>query len=291
MDGLPEQVTALAAALAECPGVIGIVLGGSWARGRNRPDSDVDLGLYYDSAAFDWTTVADLLKARDDSGNPRGLAPPGSWGPWMNGGAWLRVGGLAVDVLLRDFRFIEGVAADAVNGVFSSNYLPGFPHGWHSFMSLSEVYYNVPLSGDVDRLRGLRATIDPYPEALRASIIDRFLYEARFSALLLHKIEGRDEAVQSAGLAYRGAMCLVHVLFALNRTYLVNEKGAYAVASDFEHLPQDFVARIGGAVDLDGRSQQRRAAHLSRLVADMEHLACDGLGFTPSWNASSFPDG
>lgn len=291
MNGLPEQVTALAAALAECPGVVGVVLGGSWARGRNRPDSDVDLGLYYDSTALDWSVIADRLTKRDDRGTPRGLAPPGAWGPWMNGGAWLEVNGLAVDVLLRDFHFIESVAADATKGIFSSNYLPGFPHGWHSFMSLSEVYYNVPLSGDVARLRDLRASIAPYPEALRTSVIDRFLYEAKFSALLLHKLEGRDEAVQSAGLAYRCAMCLVHVLFALNHTYLVNEKGAVAVASGFEHLPAEFVGRIDGALGRSDLSQQHRAAQLSRLVADVEYLACHDLGFTPSWNASSFPTG
>ncbi len=62
---------------------LGVVVGGSWARGRNRPDSDVDLGLYYDSSVFDWTAAVDLLRSHDDSGNPRGMAPPGAWGQWM----------------------------------------------------------------------------------------------------------------------------------------------------------------------------------------------------------------
>jgi len=34
---------------------------------------------------------------------------PGEWGPWLDGGAWLRVGGSAVDWLYRD---VDRVAAD-----------------------------------------------------------------------------------------------------------------------------------------------------------------------------------
>lgn len=33
--------------LAEVPGVVGVMLGGSRARGEDRPESDWDLGVYY----------------------------------------------------------------------------------------------------------------------------------------------------------------------------------------------------------------------------------------------------
>ena len=42
---------AIAARLAAEPGVVAVVLGGSQARGTAAPDSDVDLGLYYDPAS------------------------------------------------------------------------------------------------------------------------------------------------------------------------------------------------------------------------------------------------
>src|SRR5260221_5542626 len=41
---------AIAARLAAEPGLVAVVLGGSQARGTHAPDSDVDLGLYYDPA-------------------------------------------------------------------------------------------------------------------------------------------------------------------------------------------------------------------------------------------------
>ena len=37
----------MAGRLGEVAGVAAVTLGGSWGRGEARPDSDVDLGLYY----------------------------------------------------------------------------------------------------------------------------------------------------------------------------------------------------------------------------------------------------
>lgn len=287
MITLPDSATKLAEALVSVPGVIGVVLGGSRARGRERPESDVDFGLFYDSATFEWPIAADVMREHDDAKSPRGLAPPGAWGPWMNGGAWLRVGGVAVDVLLRDAGFVEGIANDARRGVFSSNYLPGFPHAFHSFVLLGEVFHNVPLTGDDARLRALRERVDPYPEELRQAIADRFLYEARFSALLLRKIEARDEAVHPAGLAHRCAMCMVQTLFALNRTYLVNEKGAVEVAAGFELAPESFSTRVSQA--FGPIEAQRRREILSALVDDVESLVRATMPLVTTWDAASFP--
>ncbi|MGN6111089.1 MAG: nucleotidyltransferase domain-containing protein [Kofleriaceae bacterium] len=289
MVKLPDSIAKLVEDLARAPGVVGIVLGGSRARGRNQPDADVDLGLYYDGESFEWASVVSTLEAHDDARNPRGLAPPGAWGPWMNGGAWIRIGGLAVDVLLRDLGFVEGIARDARKGSFSSNYLPGHPHGWHSFMLLSEVFYNLPLADDASRLRALRDCVDPYPEALRAAVADRFLFEARFSALLLGKIVGRDDVAQSAGLSYRCAMCMVHALFALNRTYLVNEKGAVAVARSFEHVPPGFCDRVDEALGSSALSNARRHELLSALVEEVEALVRREMDLVATWDMSSFP--
>ena len=42
-------------ALRGIQGIVGVVLGGSRARGTNREDSDIDIGIYYDEeAGFDW---------------------------------------------------------------------------------------------------------------------------------------------------------------------------------------------------------------------------------------------
>ena len=45
VDHIIEQITE---ELREIPGVIGVVLGGSRAKGTAKPDSDIDIGIYYD---------------------------------------------------------------------------------------------------------------------------------------------------------------------------------------------------------------------------------------------------
>ena len=45
-----ELVSSLTTRLASIPGVAAVVLGGSYARGRARPGSDIDLGLLYSEA-------------------------------------------------------------------------------------------------------------------------------------------------------------------------------------------------------------------------------------------------
>ncbi|PRH81000.1 hypothetical protein C6N75_01080 [Streptomyces solincola] len=43
---LPAALRTMAARLVTVPGVVGVVLGGSRARGEGRPDSDWDLALF-----------------------------------------------------------------------------------------------------------------------------------------------------------------------------------------------------------------------------------------------------
>jgi hypothetical protein len=206
----------------------------------------------------------------------------------MNGGAWLLVEGLAVDVLLRDIKFVEHIGKEVSAGRFSSNYQIGHPHGWHSYMVLSEVHYNRPVAGDLARLDALHKCTVPYPIRLRSAIVHRFLFEAKFTLKLLRKLEGRDELTHCAGLSYRCVMSLVHVLFALNETWVVNEKGAVDETSRFRDAPTDFAARAHAVSEPSAVSRLARNAALASLFEDVGELA-RRLGFDPTWDDASFP--
>jgi predicted nucleotidyltransferase len=42
-----ELAQAVSQRLSEVEGVVAVVLGGSWARGDAKPNSDIDLAMYY----------------------------------------------------------------------------------------------------------------------------------------------------------------------------------------------------------------------------------------------------
>ena len=88
----------IAGRLGEVPGVAAVALGGSWARGEARPDSDVDLGLYYSPGVPpNIEGLRRLAKELDDRHLPDLVTEIREWGPWINGGGWLRVAGRPVD--------------------------------------------------------------------------------------------------------------------------------------------------------------------------------------------------
>src|SRR5690349_18015046 len=92
------------------------MLGGSYARGRARPGSDIDLYLFYSEAApFSVQAVRELAEAINDTPGPV-VADFYGWGPWVNGGAWLTVGGQRVDFVYRNLEHLGRVIAGAEAG-------------------------------------------------------------------------------------------------------------------------------------------------------------------------------
>ena len=133
---VPSVIHGLADELATSDGVVAVVVGGSRALGEHRPDSDWDLGLYYRG-----DVALSALSARGD------VHPPGSWGRIMNGGAWLTIDDLRVDVLLRDLDAVEAWAALARQGRFEIDGLLGYVAGIPTYSLLAEVSIAVPLRG------------------------------------------------------------------------------------------------------------------------------------------------
>jgi hypothetical protein len=111
---------ALATRLVAIPGVVAVTLGGSRASGAY--GSDWDFGLYYRG-----TIDPDDVRAL---GFPGLVFAPGEWGRLVNGGAWLRVDGIAVD-LYRDLDEVLGWTAQAEQGRFEIQREGGRLRGGH----------------------------------------------------------------------------------------------------------------------------------------------------------------
>jgi hypothetical protein len=241
-DPLLQAITPV---LAGVPGVTAVVLGGSRARGVANATSDYDLGLYFrHDAPLDVGALARALTPLVDDPPGAAVTPIGEWGPWIVGGAWLKVGGRKVDLLYREIEAVEAVIADARAGRIAMHYQPGHPHGFCSAHWMGEAALCRPLSDPAGAIAALKAQSAPYPQPLREALLRRFQWEVGFAIENAGLAAARGEQTHVAGCAYRALACLGQVLFALNGRYLINEKGALAEAAGFPRAPADLTARV-----------------------------------------------
>jgi predicted nucleotidyltransferase len=252
-------VSSLVARLAAIRGVVAVVLGGSHARGRALPGSDVDLGLLYAEAdPFSISELRDLAAAVDDTGAPV-VTDFFGWGRWVNGGAWLTIGGHRVDFLYRSLDQVERVIADCEAGRYEVDYTQHPPFGFFSGTYLGEVAVAVPLHDPTSRFAALQRRVAVYPEALRAAIVRDHLAAAKFGlGAFARKFAARSDTYGTAACLTRAVNQLVMVLFAVNRRYLVNDKTALAEIGEMTRAPRDFGARV-----------QATLAHLGATSAEL----------------------
>src|SRR5258708_40226222 len=115
------------------PGLRAIVLGGSYASGSQRPDSDIDIGLYYDENwPLDIHQIRSIASLLNDIPNPT-VTDLGGWGTWVNGGAWLTIGGQRVHLLYRNIDFVSSTIHDCNPGPVRSDYWHQPAHRFHTF--------------------------------------------------------------------------------------------------------------------------------------------------------------
>jgi hypothetical protein len=110
-------------------------------------------------------------------------------------------------------------------------YQPGHPRGFCSAIWMVEVALCRPLSDPERALARLKAMTTPYPEALREALIRRFQWEIVFSIENARTAVPKGDETYIGGCAFRSLACAAQVLFAVNRNYLINEKGALAAAA------------------------------------------------------------
>jgi predicted nucleotidyltransferase len=262
--------------LKQVEGVKAIVLGGSRARGTQTPSSDVDLGIYYHpDSPLNLAVLGEVATHLDDQHRVAVITDIGGWGPWINGGGWLKIQSQPVDFLYKDLKKVTGIIADCLQGKVEIFYQPGHPLGFVSSMYLAEVAVCQPLWDPDGIISELKSKIDPYPDALQMGIIQRFAWEINFSLEIAKKSIKRSDVTYAAGCCFRSVMCMLQVLFAVNKMHWLNEKGAVALAETFARKPGSLQSRINGTFDvLDASPQSIQAAItiLEELSKDIHSL-------------------
>lgn len=257
-------------------GMRSIVLGGSRARGTHTPSSDVDLGIYYDpNHPFDLEALSGIATQLDDEKRADVITGTGGWGPWINGGGWLRVQSVPVDFLYRDLDKVSKIIEACLNGTVEIDYQPGHPFGFVSSIYLAEAAVCQPLWDPDGIIAELKSKVIPYPSAYQRAMIQKFAWEIDFSIGIAKKSIERADVVYASGCCFRSMMCMLQVLFALNGEYWLNEKGAVAIANGFVVKPVDFQNRaneIFKLLDTTPASIQASVGALKELSAEVTSL-------------------
>jgi hypothetical protein len=247
---LPDRLCAV-------DGMVAVALGGSRARGEHRPDSDWDLGLYYRGELDVPALRAVAASVADDP--DVALTAPGGWGPWVDGGGWLRIGGVAVDWIYRDLDRVSGIWADCRAGRYEVGVQAGHPLGFYSCAYAGEVALCRVLADPTGELGGLREQTSTYPPALADALVAGG-WEAGFLLAGAAKAATGGDSGYVAGCLFRVIGVLVQVLHARAGRWLVNEKGMIAAAGRLPGAPPYFERRAQALLGAVGRDPVELAA-------------------------------
>ena len=258
-----QRLVDLADRVVEVSSVLGVVLGGSRARGEHTEDSDVDLGLYY-RRPLDVDALSAL--ARDLAGPGAQVTQPGAWGPWVDGGAWLRIDGTAVDWIYRDVDRVRSCWAAALRGRFTFHAQVGHPLGVPDFAYAGELALARVLADPTGELAALRQQMATYPVTLGRALVAG-LWEAGFTLDIARKAVSRADTAYVAGCVFRVVLLCAHALHGWAGRWLVNEKGAVAAGGRLHLAPEGFPDQAHGLLARVGTSPEELTAVLDAAAA------------------------
>ena len=211
------------------------------------------------------------------------------WGTWVNGGAWLTIGGQRVDLLYKNLDQLESVIEAAQAGRHDHDYHQQAPFGFYSDTFLSELQTCVPLHDPAGIVPALKERIAVYPELLRRRLVPESLGAASGDLYAAAKSAELADAYLTAACITRAINRLVQALFALNRRYRVNDKTALAELAGAALLPRDFAPRVQGILSKLGSQREElldavaRARGLLHEIANLEPALLALGEDSPEW--------
>ncbi|MEB6066347.1 nucleotidyltransferase domain-containing protein [Staphylococcus arlettae] len=276
MGVVDHIVNKIVTEISGLPGVVGVVLGGSRAKGNHRPDSDIDIGIYYDETqGFNTEYIETAAGKLNDEQKEQLITALGDWGEWINGGGWLIVDGYHVDLIFRDINKVNDVINDCLAGKVTIHYQTGHPHGFLNVMYMGELNICEILADPQNTLHEFKTKTYPYPPEVKQSITQFFAFEASFSLMFIEDNVDKDDISYLIGHLFRCLSCLNQVIFAKNEVYCINEKKAVALINTFPVKPKNYKQRIDNIVSsfsIDEYKTKAAIEELRNVIDETNHL-------------------
>lgn len=250
------------------PRVVAVTLGGSYARGTQHDDSDLDLGLYYfEAAPF---SVREIKRIGDIFSTEASAVVTDlyEWGRWVNGGAWLETEAGKIDILYRNLDQVERTISDAWRGITQHDYSQQPAYGFYSVVYLAEIKVSIPLYDPNEQIVKLKTQVESYPSELKEKIITESLSNTELTLNLAKKYANAGDVYNTVGCLTRIAANLTQALFALNETYFISDKKAMEVIDTFANIPEDYVQKITQILAQPGATK----IQLNQTLKDIEAI-------------------
>lgn len=262
--------------LAAVPGVQAVALGGSYARGRQHAESDLDVAIYYtESAPFAIGDIRAAANAFSVRGAPD-VTDFYGWGAWVNGGAWIHTASGKVDFIYRSLEQVQRTIDETQQGITHLDFLQQPAYGFTSIIYLAETRICVPLYDPHLHLARLKAQVAVYPPRLKEKTVNGSLWLAEFSLVHAEKYARGGSVYATAGALTRTAALLTQALFALNETYFISDKTALQEIAAFAVVPAAYGERLNSVLAHPGHSPDE----LQAAVAAMHALWADVVTLT-----------
>jgi hypothetical protein len=251
VQAVTDDVLPIIRAFAD--GRYAVSVAGSVGRGNADQSSDIDIRMYVEALAEDYTRVEQRFDAAMARWKAQGVVIDGCW-----------------------IRPVDEVSAELdqwVNGVAMPEPIVWTIWGYHL---PCDVYHQTIVEDPFGILAAWKAQVQHYPPLMKAALLAQHLAPVRYwkqDYHYRHKVQ-RQDVVFLAGLTSKLVHHLIQILFALNETYYVGDGNNLAFVGRFAHVPDNFAVRVAAVLypqPGEAMYEQQRDT-LFGLIDDVEAL-------------------